>query len=125
MNPELDSDESYRRFVIALPTGARVVRLSYRDNPWFPGVLEVERADLLARDPAAYRNVWEGETRSAVEGAVFAGEGQAATESGRIGDVPRDRDRLLDTYWDLGYGDKTAIWFAQALDGGYRLVDYL
>ena len=88
-------------------------------------MLEIERLDLLARDPVSYRNVWEGETRSAVEGAVFAGKIQEAMDSHRIGHVPRDRTRPVDTYWDLGFGDKTAIWFGQAVDGWYRLVDYL
>ena len=124
-NPELDTDETWRRFVIAPPTNAKVVALSWRDNPWFPPVLEIERLDKQRLDPAGYRNIWEGETRSAVEGAIYAGEIQAAMDAKRIGSVPRDRTKPVDTYWDLGFGDKTAIWFAQAVDGWYRLVDYL
>jgi phage terminase large subunit len=60
-----------------------------------------------------------------VAGAVFAGEIQEAMDSQRIGNVARDRSKPVDTYWDLGFGDKTAIWFAQAVDGWYRMVDYL
>lgn len=124
-NPELDTDETWRRFVISPPTDSKVVRLGWRDNPWFPGVLDIERRDMQRMDPAGYRNVWEGETRSSVEGAIYAQEIQAAMDSKRIGKVSRDRTLPVDTYWDLGFGDKTAIWFAQAVDGWYRCVDYL
>src|SRR6185295_11690826 len=73
-NPELDSDETYTRFVARPPDGAIVLKLTYRDNPWFPTVLERERLDLKARDPESYQNVWEGECRSSVEGAIYGKE---------------------------------------------------
>jgi phage terminase large subunit len=56
---------------------------------------------------------------------VFALEIQQAMNERRIGQVPRDRTRPVHTAWDLGFGDKTAIWFYQIMDGWYRLVDYL
>jgi phage terminase large subunit len=31
----------------------------------------------------------------------------------------------VDTAWDLGYGDRTAIWFVQAYGGFYNFIDYL
>ena len=33
-NPELDSDDTYKRFVVSPPPGAVVVKTSYRDNPY-------------------------------------------------------------------------------------------
>ena len=30
----------------------------------------------------------------------------------------------MDTYWDLGIGDTTAIWFRQRLGNEYRYIDY-
>jgi hypothetical protein len=36
----MDSDETYKRFVVKPPPDAWVVKLSYRDNPWVPAVLE-------------------------------------------------------------------------------------
>ena len=123
-NPGLDTDEVWKRFVVNKPTGAYVCEISYLDNPWFPSVLDIERRDMERLDPAGYANVWLGQTRSSVEGAIYATELQAALDSGRICHVARDRTRPVDTYWDLGFGDKTAIFFAQAVDGWYRLVDY-
>ncbi len=37
----------------AAPTGAIVVKANWRDNPWFPAVLEQERRDDLANRPNA------------------------------------------------------------------------
>ena len=43
MNPELDTDDTYIRFVSSPPAGAVVCAMNWRDNPWFPTVLESER----------------------------------------------------------------------------------
>ena len=31
---------------------------------------------------------------------------------------------LVDTAWDLGVGDSTAIWFSQSVGREVRLIDY-
>ena len=70
----LEEDETYQRFVVKPPSNAIVQRINWSDNPWFPEVLRNEKDSLEARDPEAYRNVWEGMCRRAVEGAVFGRE---------------------------------------------------
>jgi phage terminase large subunit len=125
-NPELETDDTYKRLVLHPPPGAVVVKTTWRDNPWFPEVLRIEMEHLRDTDPAAYAHVWEGECKSSVEGAIYGEEMREATEKGRICSVPVDRMRPVHTFWDLGFGDLTAIWFAQALEGGQvRIVDYL
>lgn len=126
-NPHFDTDETYLRFKVDPPANAKCVTLSWHDNPWFPRILELERLECLRTDPVGYRNIWGGETRSSVEGAIFEKELQAAAAANppRIGSVPRDRTKPVDTAWDLGFGDKNAIWFFQAIDGWYRMIDYL
>jgi phage terminase large subunit len=125
-NPLLETDDTYRRFVLNTPPGAMVRKISWRDNPWFPDVLRIEKDHLQATDPQAYEHVWEGAPNSAITGAIFAEEIKAAEAAGRICKVSIDRTRPVHTFWDLGFGDATAIWFAQALpDGGFRIIDYL
>lgn len=123
-NPELDTDETYKRFVLDPPSGAVVVKIDWRDNPWFPEVLNAERLDLQARDPDAYQNVWEGHTRQFLDGSIYAKEMRKATEEGRICSVPYDASKPVHTFWDLGHADATAIWFAQSVGFELRLVDY-
>jgi phage terminase large subunit len=124
-NPELETDDTYTRFVLNSPPGAVVRKVSWRDNPWFPDVLRIEKDHLQRVDPKAYEHVWEGETKAAVEGAIFGEEMMRATEENRIGPVPYDRTKPVDTFWDLGYGDAMAIWFMQSVAGWYHAIDYL
>lgn len=121
-NPELEEDETYQRFVVSPPKESVVVKINWDDNPWFPEVLRKEKDALQEKDPAAYRNVWEGFCKQAVEGAIFAKELQLAAEQGRIRDVPYDPSKPVDTFWDLGHSDLTAIWFAQIIGFDYRIL---
>lgn len=124
-NPDLDTDDTYQRFVVHPPSGAAVVKISYRDNPWFPAVLEQERQTLRAQDIDAYNHVWEGMCINMLASAIYANEIRAANLEGRIRLVPYDRARAVDCFWDLGYGDMTAIWMVQPFPMEYRIIDYM
>jgi phage terminase large subunit len=123
-NPQLETDETYKRFVLNPPASAEVVKINWRDNPWFPKVLDEERRTLQASDPDAYLNVWEGNTRQTIEGAIFAKELRLALEEKRVTRVPYDRSKPVSTFWDLGRRDFTSIWFAQMVGAEFRLLDY-
>jgi len=125
MNPILPTDPAYVRFVLNPPKDSIVVKVNYDDNPFFPAVLEKERLDLLERDPIAYRNVWLGEPRQAVEGAIYAEELQKAQDEGRIGDVPYDASKPCSTYWDIGEGDYMTIIIKQKVGLEHWIVDYI
>lgn len=123
-NPDLETDETYQRFVVYPPHDSIVIEMNYRDNPWFPDVLEQERLQLKKRDLASYLNVWEGKCKQAVEGAIYAKQLQEAELAGRITSVPYNPASLVHTHWDLGYSDATAIWFVQKVGFEYHLIDY-
>lgn len=123
-NPELDTDETYKRFVLNPPTNAIVRKINWSDNPWFPQILKQELEDLKARDEDAYLNVWEGFCRTTLEGAVYANELREATTDGRITRVPYDQRSPVNTFWDLGFSDCTSIWFAQKVGFEYQIIDF-
>ena len=56
-NPELDTDETYKRFIVLPPSNAAVKKVNWSDNPWFPQVLRDEMEDLKARDMDAYLKI--------------------------------------------------------------------
>lgn len=118
-NPELEEDYTYQNFVVDPPSYARVIEMNYRDNPWFPAVLEAERLELWSRAQTSKRKMeeylwtWEGQCKSSVEGAVFSEEMALATAQGRITSVPHQKGTVVDTFWDLGRSDQTAIWLIQ------------
>ena len=123
-NPELPSDYTYKRFVIDPPTNAVVQKVNWNDNPWFPEVLDLERQSLRTRDFEAYQNVWEGYTRSTIDGAIFAKEMQRAEQDNRICNVPYDAVKPVIAVFDIGWADATAVWFVQFIGMETRLIRY-
>lgn len=123
-NPELEDDETYRRFVKDPPSSAIVVKVNWSDNPWFPEVLRLEKDELKKKDPDAYMTVWEGHCKQVLDGAIYANELRAAKEEGRITTVPWDHSKPVETFWDLGWADNTSIWFAQSVGMEFRIVDF-
>ena len=123
-NPELETDETYQRFVVRPPEQAVVQKINWSDNPWFPEVLALEKDALKSRDPSAYQTVWEGLCRLTVDGAIFANEMQVAELDGRITKVNYDPTKPVHAIFDLGWADSTAIWFLQFVGMETRLIRY-
>ncbi len=124
-NPELEEDETYQRFVVNPPHNAIVQKINWSDNPFFPSVLFTEMEDLKRRDKDSWLNVWQGEPKQILEGAVYAKEMRDAMEHDRITKVPYNPGKSVETYWDLGWADATCIWFVQAVGFEYHVIDYL
>lgn len=125
LNPDLETDETYQRFVANPPTGAVVVQMNWRDNPWFPEVLEKERQDTLRRDPDNYANIWEGVPRRVSVGAIYRHEIERLYEDKRVRPVPYDPLLPVDTVWDLGWNDAMSIGFFQRTHAELRCIDYI
>jgi phage terminase large subunit len=123
-NPERKTSPTHKRFRLDPPEGAKIVELNYRDNPWFPKVLELERVNDLVRRPDAYPHIWEGDFVSVVEGAYYAASLASARSQKRIG--PLSVDPLMEfwAFWDIGTRDHTAIWIVQFIGGRIHCVDY-
>lgn len=124
-NPELAEDETYQRFIVNPPANAIVVKINWRDNPWFPQVLKEELEALKTRDHAAYMNVWEGACKAIVDGAVFGKQMMEAEAEGRITRAPYDPSKPVHTVWDLGWSDNVAIWCVQMIGMEIRCINYL
>ena len=123
-NPELETDETYQRFVLHPPENSVVQKINWSDNPWFPETLMLEKDALRMRDVEAYNTVWEGICRQTVDGAIFAREMQMAELDGRITKVGYDPMKPVHAVFDLGWSDATAIWFVQFIGMETRLIRY-
>jgi phage terminase large subunit len=123
-NPDLETDETYQRFVAKPPRDSVVIKINWSDNPWFPETLKIEKDALKERDPNAYNNVWEGLCRRTVDGAIFANEMQKAEADDRITQVPYDPTKPVHAVCDLGWSDATAWWFIQFIGMETRLIRY-
>jgi phage terminase large subunit len=123
-NPDLETDFISQMFIESPPDDAIVQEISWRDNPWFPVVLQASMERLRAKDFDSYLHVWEGEYKLLLEGAIYAEELRAAYAERRVRYVPYDSSIPVDTYWDLGRSDATCIWFIQRVGMEVRVLDY-
>lgn len=124
-NPDLDTDETWKRFVKNPPDGAVVCEINWRDNPWFPSELEAERLYTQTHDPESYDNIWEGVPRATVDGAIYKTEIPAVLTGNRLTNVPHDPTLRVHTIWDLGWNDSMAIIIAQRNATGLYIIDYI
>lgn len=73
-NPGGADDATYKRYVLTQRGNAIVRKVTWRDNPYFPEVLRLEREELLRADPEAEAHVWEGEPWARSDSEVLAGK---------------------------------------------------
>ena len=127
-NPRRKSDAIDVFFRSKKPAGAVTVNANWRDNPWFPSVLDDERKTDLALYPDRYAHVWGGDYASAFEGAYFAQMLIEAKAQGRIGKVAADPLLPLRAFIDIGgaggRADAFVIWIVQWVGNEIRLLDY-
>lgn len=111
-----------------------IMRQAQRDG-WFfaqyrasdTGLLSHAELDDAKRSMTEdeYAQEFECSFEASVKGAIFAREVATARADGRLTRVPYDPVLPVDTDWDLGVGDATAIWFSQSLRSReLRLIDY-
>lgn len=118
------SDPTYVRFVASDEPDIIRKKVSWRDNPFFPEVLDKERKKLERSDPVAYAHIWEGEPDVRRNGCVYANAIAKARDEKRICLCPYDPEYEVFTAWDLGFGDATAIWWLQFVGRELRWLEY-
>lgn len=138
VRPALSDRQGWALF-LGTPAGKNqfydVIQQAKADSTWYhaefkasqtgyvlPAELEAARKDMTADE---YAQEYECSFEASVKGAIYAAELTSARQSGRITSVPVDPILPVDTDWDLGVGDSTAIWFSQSLRSGeVRVIDY-
>ena len=127
-NPERRASPTNQRFRINPPANAKFAEVNWRDNPWFPAVLEQIRLEDKAKRPEMYPHIWEGEYAVAHAGAYYATALSEAGREGRICTVGRDPLLPIRAWCDLGgtgaRSDAFAIWVGQYVGREIRLLDY-
>lgn len=126
LNPDMETDETYQRFIATPSDDTWVVAINWQDNPWFPEVLNLERQKAKrSQSKEDYEHIWEGRPRVVAEGAIYRHEIQALYFDGRVRDVPYDPTLPVHTVWDLGWNDAMTIGFVQRGPMDVRIIDYI
>lgn len=123
-NPYDELDDVYQRFVLAPPPDTYSVKINYPQNPWLPQELLKEAEYMKSQDEGLYKHIWLGECLSNKEGAYYAQQLKQLDEQGHITSVNIESNLPVNTYWDLGVSDSTAIWFVQVFNNEVRVIDY-
>ena len=125
LNPDLATDATYARFIEAADSDTWLCEINWRDNPWFPEVLEKERRRHFKRDPDTYWNVWEGRPKRTLAGAIYAKEVERLYNEERVCLVPYNPKLPVHTVWDLGWADNMAIAFVQRTAMDFRVINFM
>lgn len=105
------------------------------DPAWYAERLTVEDTGVLtAADIDAERREGMDEEMiqqeyycsfaGAQQGSIYGKQMDEAEREGRICSVPWRRELPVHTWWDIGTGDPTAIWFTQDVGREVHLIDY-
>jgi hypothetical protein len=105
-----------------------------KDNRWFAKTLRASQTGLLpnseledaqaSMSPDQYEQEFECSFEAAIMGAYYGKEMRVLTDAKRITTVEADPLFPVNTAWDLGYSDDTALWFYQVIYGEIRILDY-
>ncbi len=138
LRPALSDRQGWALF-LGTPAGKNqfydVIQQAKQDPTWYHAEFKASETQIIAPDeleavkkdmtPDEYAQEYECSFEASVKGAIFAAEIAAARHAQRITRVPVDPILPVDTDWDLGVGDSTAIWFSQSLRSGeLRVIDY-
>lgn len=123
MNPDLETDSSYQRWIANPPNKAWVCRLNWETNPWLTDTLRERQSEDKARySPEMYAHVWDGAPLRLLEGTVYADELRSMQSDGRITDLTFDPALPVQVYADLGWSDMTSLVFLQPRGEHVRLL---
>jgi phage terminase large subunit len=87
-----------------------------------PSMLDEERAAGMSEE--LIQQEYYCSFNAPMSGSYYGPPMDAAMREGRIGRVPYDPNLGVETWWDIGISDETAIWFVQKHGSEIRLVDY-
>jgi len=88
--------------------------------------LEEEREQYINEDgdDLRFRQEYLCSFDGAIQGSYYGKIMQNIQDNGQIKESLPLEDYPVDTYWDLGVGDSTAIWFVQSINTEHRIIDY-
>jgi phage terminase large subunit len=127
-NPKRKGSATDLRFRSSTDPRVKVVEMNWRDNPWFPAILERVRVKDKDERPDQYDHIWEGDYAKVLAGAYYAKQITQAKTDGRIGRLAADPLMTYRAIWDIGgtgaKADACSIWIAQFIGREIRVLDY-
>lgn len=115
--------------------GYDLYQMAKRNPKWYAELLSVDDTRILTpediqeerdsgMDEDMIRQEYYCSFDAALRGSYYGDLFETIEKEGRLREVPYDTSALVETWWDLGIGDDTAIWFVQRIGNEYHFIDY-
>lgn len=104
-------DELQAKYGIATDAGQRA---------WYAAKEKTLGSDMKREYPSFPSEAFQ----QSIEGAYYAQQFTKLYAAQRIGVIPDNRHQPVMTFWDIGVGDSTAIWFVRQVGTEYHIIDY-
>jgi hypothetical protein len=116
----VDIPESLRGYFAKLEAELRIT-LRPGQRAWYAKTMETLGKKKMRQEyPSTPKEAFE----QAIEGAVYGDQMTKLREQGRMSVVPLDPNHPVNTFWDFGVSDATAIWFHQQIGLQHRWFYY-
>lgn len=104
------------------------------DDDWFSLMLKADTSGLIDAEeledarrsmtPEQFAQEYLCSFEAAIIGAYYGKEMAEAERTGRIRQIAYDHNVPVQTAWDLGHSDSTAIWFFQMVGPQVHVIDF-
>lgn len=116
----VDVPDGMRKYFAKLQAELKI-KIDDNQRAWYAKTAETLGKKMKQEYPATPKEAFE----QAVEGAVYGEQMTWLREQGRLTVVPLDPTHPVNTFWDFGLRDKTAIWFHQQIGLQHRWFYYI
>ncbi len=87
---------------------------------WYAAKEKTLGADMKREYPSLPAEAFQ----QSIEGAYYAQQFNKLYANQRLGVLPNNSHLPVMTFWDIGVGDSTAIWFVRQIGTEYHVIDY-
>lgn len=137
IRPQLSDRLGFARF-LGTPAGKNAFydmwRYAQKTDGWYAAMFKASDTGIIPPEelaeakrtmgPDEYEQEFECSFEAGIRGTYYSDLLASLEERGHIVPVPHEPAYPVDTWWDLGVADETAIWFSQWIHGARRFIDY-
>jgi len=138
IRPILTANKGWSLF-ISTPRGKNhfydLWNMALKNKEWFTQKITIDDSSFITKEDVE-KEIREGMSEETafqefycsfekgVEGSYYGKFIDESIRNGRIGTVDFDPAVVVDTFWDLGFGDSTSIIFSQMVGKEIHIIDY-
>ncbi|HHQ6610864.1 terminase [Morganella morganii] len=101
-------------------SGKYGITLNDRQKAWYYAKEKTLGDDMKREYPSIPSEAFQ----QSVDGAYYAKQFRWLYENKRIGKIPDNSHLPVHTYWDIGVGDSTSIWFVREVGEEFHIIDH-